>query len=46
MIVPIRNSDYDALQEYRASGEKLHTSGKHAESVVILQSAVDILGID
>jgi hypothetical protein len=33
------------VQEYRASGEKLHKSGNHPDSVAILQEAMDILGI-
>ena len=34
------------VEEYRASGEKLHKSGNHAESVAILKSAMEILGIE
>ena len=34
------------VQEYRASGEKLHKSGNHTESVAILKSAMEILGIE
>ncbi len=33
------------VQEFRVEGEKLHKSKKHAESVAILQSAMEILGI-
>jgi hypothetical protein len=35
----------EKVKELRASGEQLHKSGKHAESVKALREAMDILGI-
>ena len=35
-----------SVQEYRAAGVELHKSGNHADSVAILQLAMEILGIE
>lgn len=35
----------DQVKDLRATGEKLHKAGKHAESVEVLGEAMEILGI-
>ncbi len=35
----------EKVKELRATGEELHKSGKHAESVKALREAMDILGV-
>ncbi len=39
-------SDMSRIKELRSSGEKLHKSGKHADSVADLHAAMKLLGIE
>jgi hypothetical protein len=39
-------SDMSRIKELRASGEKLHKAGKHADSVADLHEAMELLGIE
>ena len=38
-------SQMEKVKELRATGEQLHKSGKHGESVKALREAMEILGI-
>ena len=38
-------SDMSRIKELRASGESLHKSGNHADSVAALHEAMKLLGI-
>lgn len=40
----ISASDMSRVKELRAEGEKLHKSGKHADSVTALHEALKLLG--
>lgn len=39
-------SDMSRIKELRASGENLHKSGQHADSVADLHEAMKLLGIE
>ena len=43
---PVNASDMARVKELRASGEALHKSGKHADSVADLHEAMRLLGIE
>jgi hypothetical protein len=39
-------NDMARIKELRASGEELHKSGKHSESVANLHEAMNLLGVE
>jgi hypothetical protein len=41
----VSGSDMSRIMELRASGERLHKSGQHADSVADLHEAMQLLGI-